>query len=115
MMYKGSAIVAAAALALAGCGNNQGEGPIKPDIYNTVEPSGNVGRLNVRADGTFHDIDDMGRGTDSGTWSRKDGKFCLDSQTNGEVCFEEKAGANGAITLTYQGQVFTLTPASAPR
>ena len=89
---------------LAGCGNEQSEGPVKPGIYAYEAPDGSRHRM-VFQDSTYADMaDNVPKPVEEGTWQRRDGQLCMTSGATGsELCFDEKAEADGGFSLTANG------------
>lgn len=90
---------------LAGCGNEQGDGPMKPGIYAYEAPDGSAHRMIFSEDGTYSDVaDNVPKPVEQGKWLRRDGQFCLESGNTGtSLCLEEKAGEDGGFSLTGNG------------
>lgn len=90
---------------LAGCGNEQGEGPMKPGIYAYEGPDGTAHRMIFSEDGTYSDMEDnVPKPVEQGEWFRRDGQLCMKSgNTGAELCLEEKAGENGGFSLSGSG------------
>lgn len=90
---------------LAGCGNEQGDGPMKPGIYAYEAPDGSAHRMIFSEDGTYSDMaDNVPKPVEQGKWLRRDGQLCLESGNTGtSLCLEEKAGEDGGFSLTGNG------------
>lgn len=91
---------------LAGCRDEQGEGPMKPGIYSVITADGSHNRAVFKKDGTFVDMEDNNpKPVSEGKWWREDGKLCM--QTTGAeqlMCAEEKAADDdGSFTLLANG------------
>lgn len=93
------------ALLLAGCGDEQGEGPMKPAIYAYEAADGSSHRMIFSEDGTYSDMqDNTPKPVEQGQWFRRDGQLCMTSGNSGaEVCLEEKAGEDGGFSLSRDG------------
>lgn len=104
-MKKISILVGCVALAVvAGCRDEQGEGPMKPGIYSVVGSEGM--RTVFMQDGTYSDMmENQPQPTAQGKWWRKDGKLCLQPDTSDqELCSDETAvGADGSFRLEANG------------
>ena len=89
---------------LAGCGNEQGEGPMKPGIYAYAAPDGTAHRMIFNEDGTYSDMEDnVPKPVEQGKWFRRDGQFCLKSDNTGaDLCLVENAEDAG-FSLTGNG------------
>jgi len=90
---------------LAGCGNEQGEGPMKPGIYAYEGPDGTAHRMIFSEEGTYSDMEDnVPKPVEQGEWFRRDGQLCMKSSNSGaELCLEEKAGEDGGFSLSGNG------------
>lgn len=90
---------------LAGCGNEQGEGPMKPGIYAYEGSDGVKHRMVFNEDGTYSDMqDNVPKPVEQGEWRRRDGQLCLTSSKTGtELCLKEKAEANEGFSLSGNG------------
>ena len=101
------------AVLLAGCGDAQGEGPMKPGIYAFEAPDGSRHRMVFGKDGTYSDmVDNQPKPAGQGKWFRRSGQLCLKPDNTGnDLCLEEKArGDDGSFTMSGNGIVthFTL-------
>lgn len=95
-----------AVVALAGCRDELGEGPMKPGIYSIVTADGSHNRAVFNKDGTFVDMEDnKPKPVNEGKWSRKDGKLCmLSNGTTEPLCGEEKPlGDDGSFAWQVNG------------
>ncbi|RIV77946.1 hypothetical protein [Pelagerythrobacter aerophilus] len=88
---------------LAGCGNSP-EGPMKPGIYAYEAPDGSTHRM-VFQESTYADMaDNVPKPVEEGTWKRRDAQLCMTSAASGaELCFDEKAEADGGFSLSANG------------
>ena len=103
---SGSALLLA--VLLAGCGDAQGEGPMKPGIYAFEAPDGSRHRMVFGKDGAYSDmLDNQPKPVGQGTWFRRGGQLCLKSDKTGtDLCLDEKArGDDGSFTLSGNGIV----------
>lgn len=93
------------AVFLAGCGDNQSDGPMKPGIYAYEGPDGVKHRMVFSDNGTYSDMqDNVPKPVEQGEWLRRDGQLCLTSgKTGKELCLREKAEANGGFSLSGNG------------
>jgi len=89
---------------LAGCGNEQGEGPMKPGIYAYEAPDGSKHRM-VFQESTYADMaDNVPKPVEEGTWRRRDGQLCMTSDATGaELCLNEKAEPDEGFSLSGNG------------
>lgn len=114
----GSFFLLSAAL-LAGCGNEQGEGPMKPGIYVYEASDGSSHRMVFSEDGTYSDMEDnTPKPVEQGQWLRRDGQLCMKSANTGaELCLEEEAGEDGSFSLSRNGTAthFTLEASARSR
>lgn len=99
------------AVLLAGCGNEQGEGPMKPGIYAYEAADGSSHRMIFSEDGTYSDMqDNVPKPVEQGQWLRRDGQLCMKSGNSGaELCLDEKAEANGGFSLSKGGTTTQFT------
>jgi hypothetical protein len=112
--WKAWLVFIAATAHLASCGSQEDAGAIVPGIYDLSQSAGPDGTLVVHKDGTYSDMEDnVPKPVDKGTWYYKDGRFCLESAARADaLCFAETANPDGAIVLSADGQIVTLTPRS---
>ena len=72
--------------------------------YEVSAADGTAWTANLKADGTYEDLDAEGKVTETGTWEdRPDGKTCFDSEGGDDtvVCFTVgEAAADGSMTAT---------------
>lgn len=89
---------------LAACRDEQG--PMQPGIYDAIGDDGSKVRMVFKTDGTFAEMaDNKPDPVDQGTWQRRDGKLCFQSEQIAELfCFEEKPLGEDGFTLTANGQ-----------
>lgn len=109
LLLTGSLLLSA--VLLAGCGNEQGEGPMKPGIYAYEAADGVNHRMIFSEDGTYSDMEDnVPKPVEQGEWLRRDGQFCMKSDNSGaEVCLDEKAEADGGFSLSKGGATTQFT------
>ena len=99
------------AVLLAGCGNEQAEGPMKPGIYAYEAADGVSHRMIFSEDGTYSDMqDNVPKPVEQGQWLRRDGQLCMKSgNTGAELCLDEKAEADGGFSLSKDGTTTQFT------
>ncbi len=130
-------IIAAAAVALAGCSQAEpaaeatseaapAEMPATTSTvangsptgaYEVTYADGQVMTANINADGTYSDVDAEGKVAEEGTWAVTDGKTCFTPTTEGAegMCFTETPpAADGSFTATPdEGDPVTVKPKPA--
>lgn len=85
-------------------------------MFEVTMKDGSTITADIKADGTYSDMDASGKVTASGKWAVKDGKTCFMPDGKDEECWTETApGPDGSFTATpvKGGDPVTVKPKSA--